>query len=720
MMGLRDLRNRGIFIALTLTFVLGMTFAFSSVKAAIGKEYYVAPNGNDGNPGTENQPWNTIQKALDTAIAGDTIYIREGEYFPGFGGWVFQHSGTATQPITLTNYPGEQVVIRIFETDWDNMAFRCETTLWVTPKADYIRLIGSAVAPRTLSNDVVSTKGIVIQGPSLELDSTHTEAPGVKVAGCDYWEVAGIDFIDIGYGIFQQRRIDQPIEHEAQSSDYWYVHDNRVYGFYAESGMQFNGDNNTIESNEFYKVHDQSFTPWGCHHLNILGHHNVVRGNLIDKAGSSEWCSGILLEWDISDFGIYEQNTIVNLDIPIYIFGGDNNIIRNNVVFTDNSPQWSGGIRISSGGESHCNTEPSVIRPPEDPVHPDYKYFYEPRNCESWGNQIYNNTIDGYVESIRFYPEVPQGTIIRNNVFSGWERGSICHYEAKMGTCYPLPADMVADHNADRGDFGFVDAANHDFHLKPDSPLIDAGYDLGSHVTDDFDGEPRPQGGGYDIGAFEYLVDGPTPTPVPSEIPFFIDVSNEHWAFEDIKTLFDNGYVEGCSLEPLAFCPEKGMTRDEASVLVVRGTEGADYYPPDPDEQVFADVFLNIWHARWITKLAEGGYTDGCGVNGGGDPIFCPYRSHTRAEATVFFLRMLFGSDFIPLLENTDRVFVYDDVPVDEEGLWYPKWVYAAYDAGLVDGCEDENNQGDLLFRPEDEITRAEAACMMARAVQLR
>jgi len=37
----------------------------------------------------------------------------------------------------------------------------------------------------------------------------------------------------------------------------------------------------------------------------------------------------------------------------------------------------------------------------------------------------------------------------------------------------------------------------------------------------------------------------------------------------------------------------------------------------------------------------------------------------------------------------------------------------------LADGCEDELNQADDLFRPGDVITRAEAACMMARAVGL-
>jgi len=45
-----------------------------------GTTYYVAPDGDDSNPGTEAEPWQTIQKAADTLLAGDTVYIRAGTY----------------------------------------------------------------------------------------------------------------------------------------------------------------------------------------------------------------------------------------------------------------------------------------------------------------------------------------------------------------------------------------------------------------------------------------------------------------------------------------------------------------------------------------------------------------------------------------------------------------------------------------------------------------
>ncbi|MGO4372568.1 DUF1565 domain-containing protein, partial [Paenibacillus sp. MCAF20] len=45
-----------------------------------GKAYYVAPTGSDSNPGTLNAPWKTIQKAANTLVAGEIVYVRGGVY----------------------------------------------------------------------------------------------------------------------------------------------------------------------------------------------------------------------------------------------------------------------------------------------------------------------------------------------------------------------------------------------------------------------------------------------------------------------------------------------------------------------------------------------------------------------------------------------------------------------------------------------------------------
>ncbi len=57
------------------------------------------------------------------------------------------------------------------------------------------------------------------------------------------------------------------------------------------------------------------------------------------------------------------------------------------------------------------------------------------------------------------------------------------------------------------GDPLLVDAENGDFHLQPNSPCIDSGMDpllAGIRLWSDADGVVRPQGDGFDIGAFEY------------------------------------------------------------------------------------------------------------------------------------------------------------------------------------------------------------------------
>ena len=58
-------------------------------------------------------------------------------------------------------------------------------------------------------------------------------------------------------------------------------------------------------------------------------------------------------------------------------------------------------------------------------------------------------------------------------------------------------------HTNDRsGDPAFVNPAAWDYHIGSGSAALDMGVNAG--VTDDIDGDARPQGSGYDIGADEY------------------------------------------------------------------------------------------------------------------------------------------------------------------------------------------------------------------------
>lgn len=79
--------------------------------------YHVAKNGADTNPGTENAPFATIQKAANLAAPGDTVLVHEGIYRE----WVRPRAGGTSEEcrITYEAAPGERVTIRGSEpVDW--------------------------------------------------------------------------------------------------------------------------------------------------------------------------------------------------------------------------------------------------------------------------------------------------------------------------------------------------------------------------------------------------------------------------------------------------------------------------------------------------------------------------------------------------------------------------------------------------------------------------
>jgi hypothetical protein len=93
--------------------LLGLIFGMLCLlfpNAVYAATYYVAMNGNDGNPGTEVLPWKSLQKATDSVAAWDTVRVKAGDYFVGPRLRVTR-AGTAGSPITYRAHGDGEVRI---------------------------------------------------------------------------------------------------------------------------------------------------------------------------------------------------------------------------------------------------------------------------------------------------------------------------------------------------------------------------------------------------------------------------------------------------------------------------------------------------------------------------------------------------------------------------------------------------------------------------------
>jgi RNA polymerase sigma factor (sigma-70 family) len=85
----------------------GPTGGFRGVTNA---SYFVAHNGSDDNPGRLDRPFATVAKALSVVRPGEIIALRGGRYRPTRPVEITT-SGTAAQPIVISNYRSERPVI---------------------------------------------------------------------------------------------------------------------------------------------------------------------------------------------------------------------------------------------------------------------------------------------------------------------------------------------------------------------------------------------------------------------------------------------------------------------------------------------------------------------------------------------------------------------------------------------------------------------------------
>jgi len=297
-----------IFIIFTL--LIGATPAWA-------EDYYVnAINGNDQNPGTLSQPWETITKANSTLKAGDTVFIRGGTYK---GQQIYpKNNGTANNRITYQNYNDE--IVTISDTD----------TPLVLSNRSYITITGSA-------------------------------SQNIIITNCDKY----LTMSNGSYNIFAYLTIGSMRNYDrfrgfniGSNSRYNWVHHSTLYKYgeytasndrgdmvYIGDSSSGNNSHNLIEDNHFYSGGHNVFT--------VNTPYNIIRNNYMHNEVWQKGYGGRIAEIrksvdngsGIGSWNLIEGNRFAFTGIPpdnnyapaVKIISHDN-IVRKNMFYAAKGP----------------------------------------------------------------------------------------------------------------------------------------------------------------------------------------------------------------------------------------------------------------------------------------------------------------------------------------------------------------------------------------------
>ena len=429
------------------------------VLAVQGAVFYVAPDGNDSNPGTEARPWRTIQQAADTLVAGETVYIRAGTYEEQV---IPQNSGNAGNYITYAPYSGETVTI-----DGDSITLPTyETGLFVVEDTNYIKVSGMRIVNAGPNEN---NAGIYVDNSHhIIIENNYTY--NTVSSGIGVWD--GNNIIIDGNEVRLACNDGEQEVITVSGTDTFEIKNNHIH----EGGPGTNGGEGiTVKggatNGKIYKNHV----------------HDITRGErtciYVDAWGTTA----------TSNIEIY-QNVFHNCGAGITLASEDGGLVRNieiynNIVY-DNQ---SNGLEIGNWGEPGI-----LVRPIE--------------SITFINNTVYNNGSSGWGGG--FYNENPDVTdiVVRNNIFSQNPTSQIVNESTVSLTVDHNLIDGTQEYTYAingtdyvEGDPRFVDADGENFHLQKDSPAIDKGSSIDAPVND-FDGHSRPYGAGYEIGADEYIV----------------------------------------------------------------------------------------------------------------------------------------------------------------------------------------------------------------------
>jgi hypothetical protein len=425
------------------------------VDASIGSD---ASNGL--RPTGQNEldgPWRTLTKAVESLPSGAcTVLVAEGTYRESI---IIRASGASDRDLLTFRALGRVTVIG---------------TVWIY--GDFIMVDGFRF---TLPSGSVE--------PDRDTATICSFARGSVIQNCTI-EDAMIE----GIGIYKRARGCT-------------VRNNRLRCV-CLNGMWVDGSDHLIEGNDISDVRDSvngSPVRVDANAIFWNGNNHIFRGNFIHDFSWSKqtghphidafqtWLGTAGCTFEKNHIVMMEEAPFPEISMCAFMLGGgvENLTIRNNLIeaFSGvNTAEPRGPV--TRGLKIYNNTWRSSLgfSTWRAPVCAIQLFRVE-------GAEIYNNITTDFPSFHYGVGEEARGIVLKNN----------CMFNTD-GTRPVLRSWRVDDTDVWMRDAEFVQRWN-DYHLRAASPCIDAGKDLSGLVLDDFDGNVRPQGSGFDIGCYEWV-----------------------------------------------------------------------------------------------------------------------------------------------------------------------------------------------------------------------
>ncbi|ANE46693.1 hypothetical protein SY83_10885 [Paenibacillus swuensis] len=186
-------------------------------------------------------------------------------------------------------------------------------------------------------------------------------------------------------------------------------------------------------------------------------------------------------------------------------------------------------------------------------------------------------------------------------------------------------------------------------------------------------------------------------------VPKFRDTQN-HWAQESIEKLYS---LDILTEKTEIYAPNIAMNRYDFTVAVMKAADTRVLAKGKEQASVsgnllFRDLSVKDANYKYMLSASSKGIVSGVTPN-----LFSPNSPLTRAQAVSILIRALGLETQAPKTAYTTSF---------EDDRFIPYWakdaVYAAQEVGLIIGASDNR------FKPNDVMTRADAAVMLARFLE--